>query len=1725
VKVKQTGLYDQLEAMLSQLQMGDLASDHRAETSGYQGWNYVAITAVCKQAARALVYVYDDSEQPESRNIRKSLRSECGWNWRKSYRNENQGIVVDSIHPLVKLLHRPNPYQSGSSFRSEQLMQMRLHGSSIVWNRPNRLGTRTVQRYVIPMALSQPVPPGYRENMPRGGLRIRPTSYMSELAQAGMADSLAPMNQFANLEVPVENLTVVRYAHPFLRGDGMSPTQASSKWIDTSTMIDDVRQGFYSKGPNGQIIVQVESEDVAQVEAVERVLNEKLGPDGPQVVVIGNGRNIVSQRTAEELGFDASSEAMKSAILSSHHVSRAMVGDHDSMTYGSLSASLLGGTLLSVQPDMDQIADEDTLDLCSEPAYENQQLSIEYEVPSIEDLDLEEKRLDSDTRHSAITMREYRRRRGLPEFGDERDDMQMTPRGPVSLDEFLGKDKGGGGGAPWQFSHKSEIRKSVRGATIEKSIDVMDSLGDSRPLVSLEVDGTIFDMFGEGKPRLGKGAVEAIEMLKSCGCDVAAITSQDPDVVSGYLRDYGLDVEVNVPRESIVWDRIVEGVDGENRLQDLSYVMDRLPNGQARQELRRLLGKGSASREYGVVMLPLEGPMAEAVRAIGADIALEDLSEKGIESEPHVTVLYGLVEGDSTEVANAVRRMGAPEVVVGELTGFEAKEHGVPLVLRVDSQRLHDMNAKIKKLFAHVEMYPDYKPHITIAYLRPEAVAKYVGPCSLTGATFELETADVRLVGTEKVRVPLARKLNLPEHADSVDLTFGVGGSITRSMRGIDSISRFVDRAEDNAVEKKLDELTSIVAKLVGGMNKSASVLGVVEPTVAGLAIMAKDTGRVLMLQRALIDSDPAAGKWEFPGGHIEDGERPIEAAKREWSEEVGVIVPNGKHVADWRSGIYQGFVWLVNSESAVTINRQAGRVLNPDDPDGDMVEVVAWINPADIMTNIMMRQEVQDCAGIIITALNKACPGAVFKQYRGPIRDGNNNGLIYDGTEFEQAAPARPAYNPLTDPAPATPASEMVAMRNEFADRWASLPRSSNGSEPSTGYKQVATMIKSMGIDVDLAVDGLRQVNEDPEYQSYMDFMIGNTEQNGARNANREAVKLSTAIQVAKSEMESGQYVWSGGASVAGYVPDDIEEDVNRVIWAVLESSSRGNRKKQYRGGFRKEYRGPIDDHDGDGLIYDGTKWEQAAPADKYGGKIPSDLVIQAVSDPVIEDRLYEVVSDSDKPKLKEAIDKMRKASGWVEAKELSADSLLPAPSLTEEQLAERNAEFEAQVDAKVEELFGKPRPSQATVEIADSSSRYGSWDDMDSYMQEQVIESYVESMVYSISEYDSIVDSLVDDTLDDDSWVTDELDAITEDMDPPDDEEFAALVVERDKLKASLDSTKQDKERGGFLPGFAPSSEELGKIRDRLDEVETEIDERRDNWRSEIDQDDFEDELRDNARSYVETLLEDRDYARSVALNYVENEMSSRELFEYAVEGEMLGGSSDDDEVPYEFNDYISNPQDFASAVGAPDDAKVTVTFEGGEAIVEVTHKHIGQMVRKVKADGTVYNDYFTASSDAPKGFGAEIYAKQFANMKHLGFTAMEVYAAGEGDGTLGKKDGFVGYYAWPRLGVGFAFPSSRRDRYKHAFPDRDVPDTVNELMETNEGREWWYRHGSGVNGEFSTEEGSTAMRRMAKYYLEKEWLAEYKRKSEQARAAETAEADSQWRNSPSVSSAIGV
>ena len=122
--------------------------------------------------------------------------------------------------------------------------------------------------------------------------------------------------------------------------------------------------------------------------------------------------------------------------------------------------------------------------------------------------------------------------------------------------------------------------------------------------------------------------------------------------------------------------------------------------------------------------------------------------------------------------------------------------------------------------------------------------------------------------------------------------------------------------------------------------------------THAGLAILAADTGRVLLAQRQMDETDEADVQetWEWPGGHIDGDEDPFTAASREYSEEVALPLPDGEVINGWRAGPednYQGFVYLIDAEFDL-----AGFAPNEE------TQAVAWYSRDDIAAEENLRPE-----------------------------------------------------------------------------------------------------------------------------------------------------------------------------------------------------------------------------------------------------------------------------------------------------------------------------------------------------------------------------------------------------------------------------------------------------------------------------------------------------------------------------------------------------------------------------------------------------------------------------------------------------------------------------------------------------------------------------------------------------------------------------------------------
>jgi len=99
----------------------------------------------------------------------------------------------------------------------------------------------------------------------------------------------------------------------------------------------------------------------------------------------------------------------------------------------------------------------------------------------------------------------------------------------------------------------------------------------------------------------------------------------------------------------------------------------------------------------------------------------------GLEQEPHVTVLFGFHEDEiDEETMGSVMKQNLKPITlrVDEVDVFEGDDYDVVkynLPVTKELQEYRDLFSK----FPNTQTHPDYKPHMTIAYVKPGAGKKY----------------------------------------------------------------------------------------------------------------------------------------------------------------------------------------------------------------------------------------------------------------------------------------------------------------------------------------------------------------------------------------------------------------------------------------------------------------------------------------------------------------------------------------------------------------------------------------------------------------------------------------------------------------------------------------------------------------------------------------------------------------------------------------------------------------------------------------------------------------------------------------------------------------------------------------------------------------------------------------------------------------------------------------
>ncbi len=126
-------------------------------------------------------------------------------------------------------------------------------------------------------------------------------------------------------------------------------------------------------------------------------------------------------------------------------------------------------------------------------------------------------------------------------------------------------------------------------------------------------------------------------------------------------------------------------------------------------------------------------------------------------------------------------------------------------------------------------------------------------------------------------------------------------------------------------------------------------------------ATIPEQDGLILLTRRAI---NPAKGKWTFPGGFVDFGERTTDAAVRETLEETGLSVS------------VTGLLGVYSYTEAPVIVVYRARVTGGTLTTCEENDAVEWVKPAEIPWSELAFPSTRDALGELIAARGELPPG-----------------------------------------------------------------------------------------------------------------------------------------------------------------------------------------------------------------------------------------------------------------------------------------------------------------------------------------------------------------------------------------------------------------------------------------------------------------------------------------------------------------------------------------------------------------------------------------------------------------------------------------------------------------------------------------------------------------------------------------------------------------------------
>lgn len=123
--------------------------------------------------------------------------------------------------------------------------------------------------------------------------------------------------------------------------------------------------------------------------------------------------------------------------------------------------------------------------------------------------------------------------------------------------------------------------------------------------------------------------------------------------------------------------------------------------------------------KYSSTQFNLPEDLASHVKRAAKRIPDFALHGDGREDEPHCTVCWGIESPSPDLVRNVIGSHPAFKIRIGKTSHFPDSGDGDVVKAEVESPSLHELHRKIARATGAVKTHSEYRPHVTLAYVKP----------------------------------------------------------------------------------------------------------------------------------------------------------------------------------------------------------------------------------------------------------------------------------------------------------------------------------------------------------------------------------------------------------------------------------------------------------------------------------------------------------------------------------------------------------------------------------------------------------------------------------------------------------------------------------------------------------------------------------------------------------------------------------------------------------------------------------------------------------------------------------------------------------------------------------------------------------------------------------------------------------------------------------------------